>query len=235
MSEWKQKVFWSDVAVAATDGGYQVLLDGRGLKTPAKATLVVPTQKFADEIAAEWQSLDDKVDPEKLALTKLANAAIDKVAVQSEPIRVMLAEYATTDLLCYRATSPKGLADKQQQIWQPLLEWFSENHNVRLAVGCGVMPIRQPTEVLGACSALLEKYSDFELAAVYDLITLSGSFVIGIATASEKITVSKAWAASRIDEEWQIDEWGKDEDASTLAKTRQEAFERAAFVLSLLK
>lgn len=235
MAEWEQKVFWSDVDVAKTDSGYQVLLDGRGVKTPAKAVLAVPTQKFADQIAAEWRVLEVKVNPEKLPLTKLANAAIDKVAVQSEPIIGMLAEYATTDLLCYRATLPKGLADRQEQIWQPLLDWFSDVHNVHLEVGSGVMPIRQPTRVLADCAALLKTYTHFELAAVYDLITLTGSFVIGLATAAEKITVADAWAASRIDEDWQIAEWGEDEDAILLAATRQIAFERAAFVLSLLK
>ncbi len=235
MAEWEQRVFWSDVNVAATDDGYQVLLDGRGVKTPAKARLIVPTQKLADQIAVEWRSLENKVDPEKLSVTKLANSAIDNVAEQSEAIIDMLVEYATTDLLCYRATSPKGLADRQEQIWQPLLNWFSDVHNVRLEVGSGVMPIRQSTAVLVDCAVLLKSYSDFELAAVYDLITLTGSFVIGLAAASGEISVADAWTASRIDEDWQIAEWGEDEDATSLAATRQQAFERAAFVLALLK
>lgn len=235
MAEWEQRVFWSDVNVAATDDGYQVLLDGRGVKTPAKARLIVPTQKLADQIAVEWRSLENKVDPEKLPVTKLANSAIDNVAEQSEAIIDMLVEYATTDLLCYRATSPKGLADRQEQIWQPLLNWFSDVHNVRLEVGSGVMPIRQSTAVLVDCAVLLKSYSDFELAAVYDLITLTGSFVIGLAAASGEISVADAWTASRIDEDWQIAEWGEDEDATSLAATRQQAFERAAFVLALLK
>ncbi len=155
MAEWEQKVFWSAVDVAKHDGGFQVHLDGRAVKTPAKALLLVPTRKLADEIANEWRSLDQKVDPEKLPLTKLANAAIDKVATQSEPIIAMLAEYATTDLLCYRATSPKALADRQEEVWQPLLDWFAQAHNVRLEVGGGVMPIRQSAEVLPACTTLL--------------------------------------------------------------------------------
>jgi len=235
MAEWEQKVFWSVVDVEQGDDGFKVLLDGRNLKTPAKSTLQVPTRALAEGIAAEWRSLKDKVDPEALPLTKLANAAIDKIAVQSEPIIEMLAEYATTDLLCYRATSPKGLADRQEQIWQPLLDWFSDIHNVGLEVGSGVMPIRQPTQVLTDCAAILKTYSHYELAAVYDLITLSGSFVIGVATAAGKIDVKDAWAASRIDEDWQIAEWGEDEDAMSLAATRQNAFERAAFILTLLK
>jgi len=221
--------------VAEQDGGFQVRLDGRAVKTPAKALLLVPTQKLADEIACEWRSLDQKVDPEKLPLTKLANAAIDKVAVQRGAITLMLAEYATTDLLCYRATAPKGLADRQEQIWQPLLDWFAQKHTVRLEVGSGVMPIRQSDEVLPTCTALLKIYSAFELAAVYDLISLSGSFVIGVATAGEHITASKGWAASRLDEDWQISEWGADEDASLLSATREKAFLRAAFVLDLLR
>ncbi|MBL4749615.1 MAG: ATPase [Amylibacter sp.] len=235
MAEWDLKVFWSEVTVCEGDAGFKVLLDERDVKTPAKSTLQVPTRAFAEKIAAEWASLEDKVDPEKLPLTKLANAAIDKVVVQSDPIIGMLSEYGTTDLLCYRATAPKGLADKQEQVWQPLLDWFAATHGITLEVGSGVMPIRQPTEVLGKCAALLKPYTAFELAAVYDLISLSGSFVIGLATACEKLDAPRAWAASRIDEDWQISEWGADEDATILASTRQQAFERAAFVLSLLK
>jgi chaperone required for assembly of F1-ATPase len=235
MAEWAQKVFWSDVSIVEAIGGYKVLLDGRDLKTPLKSTLQVPTLALAEKIAAEWRSLEGKIDPEKLPLTKLANAAIDNVSVQSELIIEMLAEYATTDLLCYRATSPKGLADRQEQVWQPLLDWFAQTHGVQLEIGSGVMPIRQPTEVIATSAVLLKNYTHFELAAVYDLITLSGSFVIGLATASEKLTATDAWAASRIDEDWQIEEWGEDEDATLLAGTRQKAFERAAFVLFLLK
>lgn len=235
MAEWAQKVFWTDVDVVQDGADFKILLDGRGIKTPAKSPLHVPTHKLAMEIAAEWRALENKVDPEKLPLTKLANAAIDKVSVQSELIIEMLAEYATTDLLCYRATSPAKLVSREEQIWQPLLEWFEDVHGIKLQVGSGVMPIQQVDNVLGACTVLLKRFSSFELAAVYDLITLSGSFVIGLAVAGEKVTVSDAWAASRIDEDWQIQEWGTDQDASALAATRQNAFEQAAFVLTLLK
>ena len=235
MSEWEQKVFWTDVAVDEDANGYKITLDGRGLKTASKLPLVVPTQIYAQEIAAEWRALEDKVDFDKLPLTKLAGAAIDKLAPQYEPTIEMLAEYATTDLLCYRATSPAALRDRQEQIWQPLLDWFADVHGIKLQVGRGVMPISQPEDVLPTSIALLRRYSNYELAAVYDLITLSGSFVIGLAVACEKIVESDAWMASRIDEDWQIQEWGEDEDAAALAATRQLAFERAAFVLGLLK
>lgn len=235
MSEWVQKVFWTEVDVAEDGAGFKILLDGRALKTPSKAELLIPTRAMALEIAAEWRLQEDKVDPSKLPLTKLANAAIDKLLVQRAPIIEILAEYATTDLLCYRATSPIGLADRQEQIWQPLLDWFEEAHKIRLQVGSGVMPVRQPTAVLENCAEILMRYSHFELAAVHDLIQLSGSFVIGLATAEEKISVSDAWAASRIDEDWQIEEWGEDDVASSLNETRRLAFKHAAFVLTLSK
>lgn len=235
MAVWAQKVFWSEVSVAQSANGFTILLDERGLKTPLKAVLEVPTEKLALVIADEWRGLEKEVDPQKLPMTKLANSAIDNVAVQFEPIIEMLAEYAVTDLLCYRTTSPVGLADRQEQIWQPLLLWFEKNHGVTLNVGSGVMPITQSADVLGRCRGLLETYSNFELAAVYDLISLSGSFVIGLATADEYLTVSDGWSASRIDEDWQIQEWGDDEVARSLAQTRKIAFERAAFVLNLLK
>lgn len=234
MAEWAQKVFWSEVSVGPVENGFAVLLDGREVRTPLKSKLIVPTEAFAKEIAKEWASLEDKVDPEKLPLTKMANAAIDKVSVQYDTIIPMLAEYATTDLLCYRATRPAGLVERQEEIWGPLLKWFSAEYNVTLQVGSGVMPISQPSDVLVKCSEILRKYTFFELAAVYDLISLSGSFVIGLAAADKKLSVSEAWSASRIDEEWQIQEWGEDEEASDLALTRQQAFARSSFVLDLI-
>jgi len=235
MAVWAQKVFWSNVTVAKSADGYTILLDERGLKTPLKFTLEVPTENLALAIADEWRVLEKHVDPEKLPITKLANSAIDNVAVQFEPIIEMLAEYAATDLLCYRATSPVGLADRQEQIWQPLLYWFERTHGVTLKVGSGVMPISQSADVLDMCSRLLATYSNFALAAIYDLISLSGSFVIGLAVADEYLAVSDGWDASRIDEDWQIQEWGDDEDARSLAQSRRIAFERAALVLKLLK
>ncbi len=234
MAEWAQKVFWSEVTVGKVAEGYAILLDEREVRTPLKSKLYVPTEALAQEIAKEWASLEDKVDPEKLPFTKMANAAIDKVSVQSDAIIPMLAEYATTDLLCYRATRPATLVERQEEIWGPLLEWFATKYDVSLRVGSGVMPIAQPLDVLDSCSDILRKYTAFELAAVYDLITLSGSFVIGLAAADKKLAVSEAWSASRIDEEWQIQEWGEDEEASELALTRQQAFERSFFVLGLL-
>ncbi len=235
MAEWAQKVFWSEVTVGKVAEGYSVLLDGREVRTPLKAKLYVPTEAFAQEIAKEWAALEEKVDPEKLPLTKMANAAIDKVSVQSDAIIPMLAEYATTDLLCYRAASPDVLIEHQQQVWDPLLGWFAKQYGVTLKTGAGVMPVEQASDVLDVCSKILKKYTAFELAAVYDLITLSGSFVIGIATADKYIGVSDAWAASRIDEDWQIEQWGEDEEAISLNATRHAAFNRSLFVLELIR
>ncbi len=234
MADWAQKVFWSEVTVGKVAEGYSVFLDGREVRTPLKSKLYVPTEALAVEISKEWASLEEKVDPEKLPLTKIANAAIDKVSVQSDAIIPMLAEYATTDLLCYRATRPVGLVERQEKIWDPLLNWFAKEYNVTLQVGSGVMPIEQPADVLDKCSDILRKYTAFELAAVYDLITLSGSFVIGLAAANKNLTVLEAWSASRIDEDWHAEEWGEDEEAQALALTRKEAFVRSIFVLDLV-
>ncbi len=234
MAEWAQKVFWSEVTVGKVEEGFAVLLDGREVRTPLKSKFYVPTEALAQEIAKEWASLNEKVDPEKLPLTKMANAAIDKVSVQSDVIIPMLAEYATTDLLSYRADGPEGLIALQKQVWDPLLDWFDDRYGVRLKTGAGVMPIEQAPDVLGVCSEILQKYTAFELAAVYDLISLSGSFVIGLAVADKHLSAEDAWTASRIDEDWQIAQWGEDEEATALTETRRVAFMRSFFVLELM-
>ena len=224
MNEWAPKVFWSEVSVAETGNNFTILLDGKPVKTPQKSDLEVPTRAFADAMANEWRALDNKIDPEKLPLTKLANASIDKIPDQLDGIISMLAEYATTDLLCYRAEKPEDLMKRQEEAWQPLLDWFENNHGIKLVTSCGVMPIAQTDQVLDICRNLLKKFSNFELAAIYDLIMLSGSFVIGLATAEGHIEHGHAWDISRIDEEWQISEWGEDEEAASMETKKRNSF-----------
>lgn len=228
MSGWARKRFWKDVTVAEAEGGYAVLLDGRAVKTPAKAALVMPTRALADMVAAEWAAVDEKIDPEAMPTTRGVNAAIDKVRGQFHEVAQMLAAYGETDLLCYRADRPAELVARQAAAWDPLLDWAAKRFGVRWSVGSGVMPHPQSPETLAALGAHVESFSAFELTGFHDLVAMSGSLVIGLAATEGQGTPESLWNASRIDEDWQAEEWGEDEEAVALASVRKAAFLRAA-------
>ncbi|WP_147126922.1 ATP12 family chaperone protein [Shimia ponticola] len=223
MSEWKQKRFWKAAAAAEVEGGWSVSLDGRAIKTPAKAPLVMPTQALADAVAAEWDAQDEIIDPGSMPFTRSANSAIDKVVPQRSDVIAMLADYGDSDLLCYRAEAPAELVNRQAEAWDPLLDWARDTYGAPLIMAQGVMHVAQPPASLAALRAPLEEANAFEIAALHDLIALSGSLVIGL-----KATVvgdpEPLWQASRVDEQFQIDQWGDDEEAAVASSIKQQSF-----------
>jgi chaperone required for assembly of F1-ATPase len=228
MSEWQPKRFWKKAQAEACEGGFTVLLDGRPVRTPAKAPLTVPTRTMADAIANEWDAQEKVIDPRTMPVTRGANAAIDKVRTQRDEVVDLLAEYGDSDLLCYRAAGPEGLIRKQAEAWDPMLDWAADALGVRLAVGEGVMHVAQPPEALGKLRNELAAFDEFALAAVHDLISLSGSLILALGVTREAIAVEKAWLLSRIDEHWQVSQWGEDEEATAAEAIKRQAFEDAA-------
>ena len=228
MSEWQPKRFWKQAQAEACDGGFTVKLDGRPVRTPAKAALILPTQAMADAIAAEWDAQGELVDPRVMPVTRGANAAIDKVRAQRDEVIALLAEYGDSDLLCYRAAGPDGLIKRQAAAWDPPLDWAAETLNARLFVCEGVMHVAQKPAALAALTAQVAAFDDFALAAVHDLISLSGSLILALAVTKDAITVEKAWAISRVDEHWQMEHWGEDEAAVAAEQIKKTAFMDAA-------
>lgn len=228
MSVWKAKRFWATAVGEACEGGYTVRLDTRTVKTPARRGLVVPTLAMAQAIALEWDAQHGLVNPNKMPLTRSANSAIDKVAEQFAAVAGQLAAYAGTDLLCYRATGPAPLIARQAQGWGPVLDWAADTLDAPLIATAGVMHIPQPEHALKKLSDCLFAMTPFQLAAAHDLIAISGSLVLALAVTRYHLTPIQAWALSRIDETWQNEEWGIDEDAAQLESLKQAAFFDAA-------
>lgn len=227
MSAWKAKRFWSDASVVKTDNRFAIELDGRPVKTPAKRTLAVPTRGMAEAIAAEWQAQEGEVKPETMPVTKTANAAIDKVAVQHSEVADMLAAYGDADLLCYRAASPESLVARQAEAWDPMLDWADQALGVRLETREGIMHAPQDPKMLARLSARTHALTDFELAAFHDLVSLSGSLVLGFAASMQAHDIENLWDISRLDEIWQAEQWGKDDDAEALAERKKASFMHA--------
>lgn len=227
MSAWAPKRFWKETTVAETEGGFTVVLDGKPIRTPMKAPLVLPTRGLAELIAAEWEAQQGKIDPETMPATRSANSAIDKLGAQREAVVDMLAAYGDTDLLCYRAERPLALVTRQAESWNPVLAWVAEKLQAPLNVTAGMMPVAQPADSLARLKAEVAALDVFRLAAFHDLVAISGSLVLALALISGEIDVTEAWQASRLDENWQAEQWGVDEEAAQAEAVKRTAFENA--------
>lgn len=228
MSGWVKKRFWTDAAVTQAEGGYTVTLDGRSLKTPAKAALVVPTAALAELIATEWRAQAEVIDPESMPVTRAANSAIDKVRGQKSEVTEIIAAYGDSDLICYRAADPEALVAREAAAWDPLIDWCAHRYAMRPEIRTGVIHAPQPAALLDAFQAEIEGLSSFELTAFHDLVAMSGSLIIGLALIDRFATPEALWDASRVDEDWQIEQWGADEEAEALTEGRKAAFLQAA-------
>jgi chaperone required for assembly of F1-ATPase len=228
MSEWAPRRFWQDATTRSAEGGHTVILDDKPVRTPAKAPLVVPTEALAAQIAAEWQAQDERIDPGTMPFTRMANSAIDKVAVQHAAVADMLAAYGDADLLCYRADAPDSLVARQQEHWDPMLDWAEAALGARLQARSGVMHVAQPEAALQTLAARVHALDSFALAAFHDLVSLSGSLVLGFAATHDARPDDELWALSRLDETWQQEQWGVDEEAEAVARLKREAFLHAA-------
>jgi chaperone required for assembly of F1-ATPase len=224
MSGWTQKRFWTEARVAADGGGFTVELDGRRIRTPAKAALVLPTRAMAAAIAAEWQVQEKLVDPGTMPVTRSANAAIDKVGHQHREVAEMLAAYGDCDLLCYRAEAPDELVARQALLWDPALDWTERVLDARLVPRSGVTHRGQNQKALGRLSVRVHAFDPFQLAAFHDLVSLSGSLVLGFGAAMNWRDADEIWHLSRLDELWQEEQWGADDEASAMAQTKRAAF-----------
>ena len=227
MTEWKLKRFWTEASVIEAEEGYAVLLDDRGVRTPAKTSLVVPTVELARAIADEWDAQEGTIDPTTMPFTRSANAAIDKVTHQFDEVVNLLAEYGETDLLCYRADAPVELSERQSEAWDPLLGWAKDTFEADLSPATAVMFVEQPAQSLNNLKMALLDQSAFQLTATYDLISISGSLILGLAVCKGKISAQEAWELSRIDEIWQIEQWGDDEEATEVAEIKANSMRHA--------
>ncbi|WP_062561237.1 ATP12 family chaperone protein [Paracoccus aminovorans] len=220
MSEWKARRFWKAASVRPAGAGWEVVLDDRPLRTPGKQPLVLPTEALARAVAAEWDAQADVIDPNRMPLTRAANSAIEKVTPQFHDVATMLAEYGGTDLLSYRADAPEELARAQAEGWDPLIDWAATELRALLRITHGVIPVPQDPAALLKLHAEVAALDAFGLTALHDLVTLPGSLVLGLAVIRGRIDAETAHALSRIDEEFQAQRWGRDEEADAAAAAR---------------
>jgi chaperone required for assembly of F1-ATPase len=218
-----------------TAGGYGVALDGKPLRTPGKRNLVVPNKILAAAIAEEWNAQTEEVRPTSMPMTRLATTALDRVSPNREAVVNQTAKYAGTDLVCYRAARPQALTARQQAVWQPLIDWAVLRFDAPLRVTTGVIPQSQSPATLRAFAAAVAEHDDFTLTALHAATAASGSLVIGLALLEGHVGADEAFAASQLDESFQIEAWGEDAEQAVRRRALAGDIEAAARFISLLR
>jgi chaperone required for assembly of F1-ATPase len=187
-----------------------VLLDGRPLHTPAKRVLTLPSAALAEALADEWRAQGGTIRPEGMPLTRLANTAQDRMPELRAAAIDEAVGYAGTDLLCYRAAMPLALVERQQLLWQPLLDWAAATFGTRLAVTTTLQPVTQPDAAVRGLRTAVEALGDWPLVGLHAATTALGSLVLGLALTRGRIDAEQALAASLLDELFEIEHWGQD-------------------------
>ena len=228
------KRFYTDARALAVDGGWTVALDGRAIRTPAKAAFVVPTPALAASAAAEWAAQGNVLTPNTMPLTGFAYAAIDRVAPDPAGFAATLARFAETELLCYRADGPPPLVARQSAVWDPLLAWARERYDIGFTITAGIIHTLQPPATMARIDAAYAALDPFRLAALHPVVTICGSALIGLAVAERHLDAAAAFAAGQLDEIWQAEQWGRDPLAAAAEAERRAALAAAARLLALL-
>lgn len=222
--------FFEHAGVEGEGGEFRIVLDGRPVKTPGRRTLAAPTDALGRAIAAEWEAQRDSIDPANMPLTRLANTIIDGVVDAAPAVTAEVERYLGCDLVCYRAGGPTGLVIRQSKAWDPVLIWARETLGARFLLAEGIVFVRQPDETLAAASAAIPR-DPWRLGALNAITTLTGSALIALAFAGGALSVDEAWTAAHVDEDWNMNFWGRDEPALKRRAFRFAEMRAAATVL----
>jgi chaperone required for assembly of F1-ATPase len=228
------KRFYRSATAVPQAGGWRIALDGKPVTTPQRRDLVVPTQPLANAIAAEWDAQGDSIDPRMMPLTGIANAAVDHVEGNRHDFAARLAAYAETDLVCYRADMPALLAERQASAWDPLIAFVQQRYDAGLAITTGITHIAQSCDSTRRLADAVKALDAFRLAAMQPVVTIAGSVVIALALLEGRIDAEAAFAAGTLDELFQAEQWGEDEEACLAREARRRDFDAAVRFLSLL-
>jgi chaperone required for assembly of F1-ATPase len=223
--------FYSAASVVEDASGFEVALDGRPIRTPARHPLAFPDRALAEAAAAEWDAQGEFIEPGRMPLTRLANTIIDGVATAPDAVAAEVEKYLGSDLLFYRAAGPERLVARQKQHWDPVLEWARTALGARFLTGTGVMPLLQPEQALAAARAAIPR-EPWRLGAVHAVTTLTGSALLALALAHGAIGCEAAWAAAHVDEDWNMELWGEDALALQRRAFRFAEMQAAARVLA---
>lgn len=207
------KRFYKEATAAEAEGGWHIQLDGRPVRTPARALLVLPTSALGDAVAQEWAAQGEEIDPASMPMTGIANSALDHVTPAPAAFAAPVIAYGESDLLCYRADAPEPLIARQEAAWGPLLDWAETRFGATFTITSGIVHVAQPAETLERMAEAVLALPPFHLAPLSTLVTMSGSLVIGLAAVERAFPPQQLWQAAELDELWQAEQWGDDDQA----------------------
>lgn len=229
------KRFYQQAAAAEAASGFTVVLDGRPIRTPAKAPFIVPALALAEAIAKEWAAQGQTIDPETMPLMRLAATAIDQIAHNRAGVVQAVAAYAGSDLLCYRAEGPETLVSRQHHLWQPILDWAALRFDAPLRVVSGIIHQAQPDSSLAALNKVVQQLDLFTLSGVQNAVGVLGSLILTLALLEGRISADEAFEAAELDASFQIEQWGEDAESTRRRVALQQDIQATQTFLALLK
>lgn len=229
------KRFYKEAGVSGDASQFAITLDGRPVKTPLRRELALPQRALAEAVAQEWQRQGEHIDPATMPMTRLANTALDRVAGDEPRIVAEIAEYAGSDLLCYRTQGPQALIEREARHWDPVLAWAGAHLAHPFIAVTGLVHQPQPEPTLRAVTRHLSRHDAFALTALHNMATLTGSALIAMAVEAGELQADAAWVAAHVDEDWQIEQWGEDAEATRRRQARRAEFDAAVAFLALVR
>jgi chaperone required for assembly of F1-ATPase len=223
----------ADIGEAA-DGGFTVTLDGRPIKTPSGRVVTAPVRPIADAIAAEWEAQTETIDPLTMPMTRFANSVVEGVVDRAGLVADDIAKYLASDLLCYRAGHPEALVERESRHWDPVLFWAADTLGAHFILAEGIMHVSQPATAVAAVRAALPS-DPWSIAALHVVTTLTGSALLALALKHGVLDPDRVWAAAHVDEDWNIEKWGVDEEVAARRAARLVDFTAASRILDALK
>jgi chaperone required for assembly of F1-ATPase len=230
----QRKRFYADAGVGEADGGYTVTLDGKPIKTPSGRTVVVPARALAEMIAAEWSAQGEFIEPLTMPLTRFANSVVQGVVDQAEAVKDDVAKYFASDLLFYRAGHPEGLVAHEAEHWDPVLFWAKDALGAHFMLAEGVMHVRQPDAAIAAARGALPG-DPWMIAALHVITGLTGSALLALALFHGVIEADQVWAAAHVDEDWNAEKWGVDDEVAARKAAKLVDFNAVAAALKELR
>ncbi len=229
------KRFYKAVSVEADGDAFSVRLDGKPVRTPGKALLALPNEAAALIVAGEFEAQEKVIDPVSMPTLRLVNTAIDGVAADPQAVLEDILRFASSDLLCYRADAPQGLVERQNEHWDPVLDWARSDLGARFNLAEGVIHVEQPRETIAVLGAHLARRAEpLRLAAMHLMTSLTGSALLAIAVEAGELDSEAAWNAGHVDEDWQIEHWGQDAEAVARRSARKRDMMAAAGLIEAL-
>ena len=230
----RRKRFYAQAGVAETPKGFGITLDGKPVRTPSRRLLAAPTREIAEAIAAEWDAQKEIIDPDDDA-DDAAGEQRDRCGRRPRRGRrrrhrkILSLRHAVLS----RRSSRRSWWRTKPSIWDPVLFWAADTLGAHFILTEGIVHVRQPDQAVAAARAVLPD-DPWSIAALHVVTTVTGSALLALALMRGALDEDQVWAAAHVDEDWNVAQWGVDEEVAARRLARFLDFRAAARVLEAL-